>query len=106
MVALEAMAVGTPIVVNGDSDVLRAHCEKSGAGLSYRTFFEFGDALDRILDCPGEAEEMGRKGKAYVAANYTWERLVPSLAAMIESAASASYAARRPRQFAPPPSML
>ena len=35
LLALEAMAVGTPILVNGRSDVLVDHCRKSQAGLYY-----------------------------------------------------------------------
>lgn len=34
---LEAMALGVPVLVNGQCDVLRGHCTKSNGGLYYRT---------------------------------------------------------------------
>ena len=44
LLALEAMAVGTPILVNGRSDVLVDHCRKSNAGLYYAIRDEFIEA--------------------------------------------------------------
>ncbi len=41
LLALEAMAVGTPVLVNGHSDVLVEHCRKSNAGLWYNDRDEF-----------------------------------------------------------------
>ena len=49
LLALEAMAVGTPILVNGRSDVLVDHCRKSQAGLYYSSGDEFTEALKMLL---------------------------------------------------------
>ena len=41
MVALEAWALGRPVLANGRCDVLRGQCVRSNAGLYYETFEEF-----------------------------------------------------------------
>ena len=41
LLALEAMAVGTPVLCNGRRDVLVEHCLKSNAGLFYTDRDEF-----------------------------------------------------------------
>ena len=46
LLALEAMAVGTPILVNGRSDVLVDHCLKSQAGLFYASADEFTEGAE------------------------------------------------------------
>ena len=45
LLALEAMSVGTPVLVNARSEVLVEHCVRSNAGLYYSNkdeFVEFG----------------------------------------------------------------
>ena len=49
LLALEAMAVGTPVLVNGHSDVLVEHCRRSQAGLWYNDRDEFVDAAKLLL---------------------------------------------------------
>ena len=45
MVALEAWALGKPVLVNGRCDVLRGQCVRSNGGLYYESFEEFAEAL-------------------------------------------------------------
>ena len=45
MVALEAWALGKPVLANGRCDVLRGQCVRSNGGLYYETFEEFAEAL-------------------------------------------------------------
>ena len=45
MVALEAWALGKPVLANGHCDVLRGQSIRSNAGLYYETFEEFAEAL-------------------------------------------------------------
>src|SRR5579872_6482038 len=45
MVALEAWALGRPVLANGRCDVLRGQCVRSNAGLYYDTYEEFVEAL-------------------------------------------------------------
>ncbi len=46
---LEAMYLGVPVIVNGTSKVLDAHCRKSGAGFIYHDAHEFIANLHIIL---------------------------------------------------------
>jgi glycosyltransferase involved in cell wall biosynthesis len=73
LLALEAFAVGTPILANARSDVLVDHCLRSNAGLFYADRDEFVEALALLLaDAPLRAA-MGRNGREYVKRNYRWD---------------------------------
>jgi glycosyltransferase involved in cell wall biosynthesis len=72
IVTLEAWGVETPVLVNGRCNVLRENCEKSGGGLYYRGFAEFGISLKRLLHEPDFGRRLGRCGAAFVAQHYNW----------------------------------
>ncbi|HID63739.1 MAG TPA: glycosyltransferase [Anaerolineae bacterium] len=72
IVVLEAMLAGTPVLVNGDCEVLRQHCLRSQAGLYYVGRDDFAAGLELLLDDPALRQRMGANGHAYVQANYTW----------------------------------
>ena len=73
LLALEAMAVGTPILVNGRSDVLVEHCRKSQAGLYYGSDDEFIESLKVLVADDRLRAQMGRNGRQYVKTNYRWD---------------------------------
>jgi glycosyltransferase involved in cell wall biosynthesis len=73
LLALEAMAVGTPVLCNGRSDVLVEHCVKSNAGLFYTDREEFIDCAKLLLGDERLRRAMGRNGKEYVKRNYRWD---------------------------------
>ena len=73
LLALEAMAVGTPVLCNGRSDVLVEHCVKSNAGLYYNDRDEFIEATKLLLADERLRRAMGRNGKEYVKRNYRWD---------------------------------
>lgn len=73
LLALEAFAVGTPVLANGRSEVLVDHCRRSNAGLYYEDKFEFVEALKLLTKDQGLRKAMGRNGQAYVNANYRWD---------------------------------
>src|SRR5690606_12676239 len=73
LLALEAFAVGTPVLANGRSEVLVDHCRRSNAGLYYEDRWEFVDALKLLTRDAGLRTAMGRNGQAYVNANYRWD---------------------------------
>jgi len=72
LLALEAFAVGTPVVANARAEVLVEHCRRSNAGLYYADRWEFEDAVKLLLKDPALRTAMGRNGKAYVNHNYRW----------------------------------
>jgi len=73
LLALEAMSVGTPVLVNARSDVLVEHCLRSNAGLYYANADEFNECL-RLLVSDGRLRAaMGRNGREYVRRNYRWD---------------------------------
>jgi glycosyltransferase involved in cell wall biosynthesis len=75
IVLMEAWSCGLPVVVNGRSEVLREHCQRSGGGLWFDRYAAFEAALDRVLDEPLRSQ-MGERGRVYVDANYRWPSLV------------------------------
>ena len=72
MVALEAWALGRPVLANGRCDVLAGQCLRSNAGLFYESGDEFAATLDTLLDTPGLSDAMGAAGRRYFAAHYAW----------------------------------
>lgn len=76
LLALEAFAVGTPVLANARSEVLVAHCRQSNAGLYYADRYEFAEALKLLLHDPALRAAMGRNGKAYVNRNYRWSAIL------------------------------
>lgn len=71
---MEAWLCGTPVVVNGDSAVLAAHCQRSGGGLAYRGPREFAEALRWMAD-PANSQRidaMRHNGRAYVKNTASW----------------------------------
>jgi glycosyltransferase involved in cell wall biosynthesis len=73
LLALEAMAVGTPVLCNGRSEVLVEHCMQSNAGLYYQDRDEFIEAAKVMLLDERLRRAMGRNGKEYVKRNYRWD---------------------------------
>lgn len=72
MVALEAWALGKPVLANGRCDVLRGQCVRSNGGLYYENFDEFIETLKAIDMGPVLASTLGRNGREYFAKHYTW----------------------------------
>lgn len=91
IVALEAMAQGAPIVVNGDCAPLVEHVRNSGSGQTYRTYAEFERALDALLTANRPSrDEQSRRGKRYVAERYARESVRERLAAEVRAVVHAS----------------
>ena len=73
LLALEAFAVGTPILVNARSDVLTDHCQRSNAGLYYGNREEFVECLKLLMSDGDLRAGMGHNGRAYVQEHYSWK---------------------------------
>jgi glycosyltransferase involved in cell wall biosynthesis len=72
MVALEAWALGKPVLANGKCDVLKGQCLRSNAGLFYETLGEFIGALEAIEQNRWLAGSLGRNGRQFFRDNYDW----------------------------------
>jgi glycosyltransferase involved in cell wall biosynthesis len=72
MVALEAWALGRPVLANGRCDVLKGQCIRSGAGLYYESYEEFAEALYALESNGPLHSRLGANGRRYFARNYSW----------------------------------
>jgi glycosyltransferase involved in cell wall biosynthesis len=72
MVALEAWAIGKPVLANGKCDVLRGQCVRSNAGLYYESFAEFVETLSALERHRWLAGSLGRNGRQFFRDNYDW----------------------------------
>jgi glycosyltransferase involved in cell wall biosynthesis len=70
LVAVEAMARGTPVIAHRFG-ALEELIEESGAGITYATSAELGEALDRISADRELREELGRRGREACAERYS-----------------------------------
>jgi glycosyltransferase involved in cell wall biosynthesis len=73
LLALEAMSVGTPVLVNARSAVLVEHCVRSNGGLWYADRNEFIECLNLLMSDARLRAALGRNGRDYVRRNYRWE---------------------------------
>ncbi|MDR2446410.1 MAG: glycosyltransferase family 4 protein [Treponema sp.] len=74
--ALESMSVGTPVIVNGQCDVLSGHCRKSDAGFYYNNYFEFEGVLNYMMSHDAEYRCMQANAKRYVEERYRWDDIM------------------------------
>ena len=85
LLALEAFAVGTPILANGRSEVVVDHCRRSNAGLYYGDQDEFVECLKLLLVDERLRSAMGRKGQDYVQSHYRWDVILEKYERLISS---------------------
>jgi glycosyltransferase involved in cell wall biosynthesis len=72
MVALEAWALGRPVLANGKCDVLKGQCVRSNAGLSYETYSEFIESLNAMERNRWLSAALGRNGRQFFREHYDW----------------------------------
>jgi len=72
MVALEAWALGRPVLANGRCDVLKGQCIRSNAGLYYETYEEFVEALYSLESNGPLNARLGRNGREFFKRHYAW----------------------------------
>jgi glycosyltransferase involved in cell wall biosynthesis len=73
---MEAWLAGTPVIANGAGEVVRWHCERSGAGLVYDGEAEFAECLRFVAEAPDLARKLAEGGRDYVLENYTWDKVL------------------------------
>jgi glycosyltransferase involved in cell wall biosynthesis len=72
MVALEAWALGRPVLANAKCDVLKGQCIRSNAGLYYAGPEEFVETLRAIERNKWLAGSLGRNGRQFFREHYDW----------------------------------
>ena len=73
LLALEALAVGTPILANARSEVLVEHCTRSNGGLYYADRDEFVECLKVLAADERLRAMLGRNGREYIRRSYRWD---------------------------------
>jgi glycosyltransferase involved in cell wall biosynthesis len=72
MVALEAWALGRPVLANAKCDVLKGQCIRSNAGLYYENDVEFVETLRALEHNRWIAGSLGRNGRQFYRDHYDW----------------------------------
>ncbi len=81
---LEGMALGIPGLVNGNCEVLKGHCKKSGAAFYYRNREEFERCMRLLHGMDADAYgRMQTKAVRYVEQNYQWDAVRQKLRKLI-----------------------
>ncbi|TGN17123.1 glycosyltransferase family 4 protein [Leptospira idonii] len=80
---MEAWSYGKPVLVNGKSDVMRGHCERSQGGLYYSDEISFRRSLEYLLEHKEVGQRLGNNGKNYVKANFTKEIVTNKLLGVV-----------------------
>jgi glycosyltransferase involved in cell wall biosynthesis len=89
IVTLEAMAQGTPVIVNARSEVMRDHVELSNGGFHYDGVDELVHRLEQLVaTIPAERRRVGAAGRRYVLERYREEHLAERLIGIVERVAS------------------
>ncbi|MCX6538020.1 MAG: glycosyltransferase family 4 protein [Acidobacteria bacterium] len=83
LLALEAFAVGTPVLANARSEVLVDHCVRSNAGLYYADRDEFVEGLKLLVTDRLLRVAMGRNGRTYVKDHYRWDLIMTKIERMV-----------------------
>jgi glycosyltransferase involved in cell wall biosynthesis len=83
LVMMEAWLAGAPSLVHGRCAVTRDHCLASNGGLFFEDYFEFVEALELLARDAALRQRMGAAGRAYVLANYTWDRVTDNYLAAL-----------------------
>jgi glycosyltransferase involved in cell wall biosynthesis len=81
---MESWLAGTPVIGNGACEVVHWHCDRSGAGLLYADEYELAQYLALVSDEPKRLSRLGRLGREYVLANYTWDAALDRMEAALE----------------------
>lgn len=80
---LEAMSLGIPVLVNGQCEVLKGHCERSGAGIAYLQEQDAAAGIE-LLENGGSRERMGGLARSYVEENYQWQAVIGRIRGVLE----------------------
>ncbi|MBP9889017.1 MAG: glycosyltransferase family 4 protein [Leptospiraceae bacterium] len=85
IVVMESWLLEIPVLVNADSEILRAHCNRSNAGLYYSDQDSFSATMNYLLLNSDIRRKMGANGKRYVEMNYTRDIVQKKLFSLVNS---------------------
>lgn len=71
-VIMESWLAGTGVIANAGSEVVAWHCERSGAGITYRDPDELVQAMVLVGEQPEALRALAPGGRDYVLREYTW----------------------------------
>ena len=77
--------MGRPILVTGHSEVLKGHCERSGAGLWFDDYEQFACRLGKLLADDEAYRLMRERAVQYVEENYRWDVVIEKYRTLIEN---------------------
>ena len=101
MVALEAWALGRPVLANGRCDVLKGQCIRSGAGLYYERYEEFAETLYALESNGPLHARLGRNGREYFTQHYAWPVIERKYLEMLDQLRRDTKAEARSRESFP-----
>jgi hypothetical protein len=70
LAALEAWALGTPVIAHRDCAVLTGQLQRSGGGQAVGNYEEFAAFLDELWEHPERRAALGERGRQYVIREY------------------------------------
>jgi glycosyltransferase involved in cell wall biosynthesis len=96
LVALEAMASGTPVVAVREAGPIETVVDGETGFLCEREPQELGNAVLRLMDDELLRARMSKAGREHVTGNWTWERSVAQLDGLLRGLVERDRAARHP----------
>jgi len=81
---MEAWLAGALVLANAASDVVAWHCDRSGAGLTFRDDEELAQCLRFLADEPEAARRLAAPGRDYVLEHYQWPGVLDAMEASLE----------------------
>jgi hypothetical protein len=106
MVALEAWAMGRPVLANGRCDVLKGQCIRSAAGLYYERYEEFAETLYSLESNGPLHARLGQNGREYFARHYSWPVIERKYLDMLARLKAEDAHGTPPRSLEPRPGWL
>ena len=97
MVALEAWALGKPVLANGRCDVLKGQCLRSNAGLFYESTRSSSEALGALASSPSTRRDARAERPAVFPRHYDWPVIERKYLDMFEQLAHEAPTASRRR---------
>ena len=76
IVALEAWAVGRPVICPARAPVLASMSRRAEAGVPYRSSTEFAEICELLIERPEVGRRLGACGRRFVERTYTWPVVV------------------------------